>query len=236
MQRMIFIGAVSVAAMALFALRAQAQVPSNNLVNDLYGLTICRGSYALCAASTCTRTAGTIDVNTATGTNTFPAASCTCPVFDGPAIADPQGGNMKGSCAPPGRGQVWSLYWPKKHVPQAANNWSRKPAETALSLQLCSSTDNVGATFANCFSFACTLDLKRQHGVQTATCLCPLGEDLEGNAVDPATAITTPAGQCDSNFCAEHPVGAPVTAFDGEANQCLGTVSGDQSDLMTSGN
>jgi len=221
---------------AAFEPGANAQLSTHNLVNSLYDFTICQGTYALCAASTCTPTAGTIEVNTATGNASFPAASCTCPVFDGPAIADPNGGNMQGSCKPPGKGQVWSLYAPKSNVPQAVNNWSRKRSDTAVPPQLCSSTDAVGATFANCFSFACTLDPKRVNGVKTATCLCPLGEDLSGDPVQPDTTIIIAAGQCDSSFCAEHPVGAPLTALNGQSSQCLGSASSVELDLPTSGN
>src|SRR5215510_1396250 len=85
----------------------------------------CVGDYALCAASTCTPTGGTIEVNTATGTAPFPAAECTCPIFNGPALADVNGGNMVGHCDPPkvvnGKPTddgVWSLYAPIGHIPQ----------------------------------------------------------------------------------------------------------------------
>src|SRR5262249_38040038 len=75
-------------------------------VDVLYGYQICTGTYALCAASTCTPNDNMITVNVAGGgTAQFPEASCTCPVYNGPAIADVNGGNMRGSCAAPGPGQ-----------------------------------------------------------------------------------------------------------------------------------
>ena len=198
-------------------------------MDDLLGKTIpagyriCVGPYALCAASTCTPTGNTIDVNVAGGgTASFPEVSCTCPVYNGPAIADIYGGNMQGSCAPPsGNNQVWSLYWPKTHIPQAINNWSRRPADSAVGIQLCSSDDNVGDTFSNCFSFACTLDRTPTNGVKTATCLCPMGENPDGSAVAPETAVITPAGQCNSAYCSQHPVGVALSAANGRANACL---------------
>jgi hypothetical protein len=144
-------------------------------------------------------------------------------VFTGPAIADVTGGNMQGSCQPPGKNQVWSLYFPKPNIPQAINGWKHKPADTAVSFQLCSSSDNVGATFANCWSFACTLDKKRRNGVRTATCLCPLGENPDGSAVSADTAVLTPAGQCNTDVCSQHPVGAAFSGADGQPNQCLGS-------------
>jgi hypothetical protein len=225
MKRLIFAGILLAAAASLFTPGAEAQLSTSNLTNLLYGFKICIGTYALCAASTCTPTEGTIDVNTASGPVSFPAATCACPVYKGPAIADPNGGNMQGSCDPPGPGQIWSLYNPKSNIPQAINNWSRKPADTAVSFQLCSSSDNDGATYANCFSFACTLDHHRQHGVKTATCTCPLGESLDGGSVDAATAIVTPAGQCNSDICSQHPVALGFPALDSQGDACLGSES-----------
>jgi len=211
----------------LFASAAGATPAPNGLADLLYNFQVCEGPYALCAASTCTPTGGTIAVNVAGGgTASFPEAACTCPVFFGPAIADPDGGNMQGSCKPPGVGQVWSLYWPKTNIPQAINNWSLTPAATSAPFQLCSSSDSVGSTFANCFSFACKLDLHHPNGVPTATCYCPLGENPDGESVSSDTAVVTPAGQCDSDICSEHPVGAAFTALDGQANECLGLPSG----------
>src|ERR1700679_2609259 len=98
MKRLTLALLVCATAGGLLASPALAQLSTGNLVNLIYGLKICKGTYALCAASTCTPTGGTIEANTATGPNIFAAASCTCPVYDGEAIADPNGGNMKGSC------------------------------------------------------------------------------------------------------------------------------------------
>jgi hypothetical protein len=202
----------------------RAQDDSGNLLSILYGYRICRTTYALCAASTCTPTGGTIEVNVAGGgTASFPEAACTCPVYAGPAIADLHGGNMQGSCKSPGKGQVWSLYFPKSNIPQEINNWRHKPADTAVSFQLCSASENVGASFANCFSFACTLDKKRHNGVRTATCLCPLGENLDGGPVAADTPVVTPAGQCNSDTCTAHPVGAPFAGAGSQPNECLGS-------------
>jgi len=226
MKRLSLTGVILVIACAMFTPSANAQLSTSNLVDYLYGYRICKGPYALCAAAICTPTETTIEVNTATGTASFPEVSCTCPVYNGSAIADPNGGNMQGSCAPPGPGQIWSLYWPKAHMPQQINNWSRKPSDTLAPFQLCSSTtEQVGATYTNCFSFACTLDAHRHNGVKTATCLCPMGEGPDGNPVTAATAIVTPAGQCNSAICADHPVGAPLIGLNGEGDACLGSES-----------
>ncbi len=222
------LGIFASVALLVAATTAGAQNSSlQSAAGTLYGYQICHGAFALCAASTCTPTGGTIDVNVSGGgTASFPEAACTCPVVNGPSIADVFGGNMKGSCTKPGKGKVWSLYWPKVNLPQEVNNWSRQPEDTEVEFQLCSSTDNVGATFANCFSFACTLDKKRSNGVQTATCLCPLGENPDGSAVAAGTAVLTPAGQCDPDTCDAHPVGAAYAGANGEASQCLGSLGG----------
>jgi hypothetical protein len=83
----------------------------------------CQGYFALCAASTCTPTGKKITVRTATGgTATFPEADCTCPVLLGPSIANLAGGNMQGSCEPPGPDTIWSTYQPRPNIPQALTN------------------------------------------------------------------------------------------------------------------
>ncbi len=223
MRRLILAASSLAIQLVLSVALANAQTPPIGLVNFIYSYRICRGEYALCAASTCTPDGQTIAVNTANGQASFPEAACTCPVYDGFAIADVNGGNMEGDCKAPGRGKVWSLYAPKSNIPQAINDWRRRPAaETAAPLQLCSASENVGTSFANCFSFACTLDRKRQNGVRTATCLCPLGESLDGTPVAADTPIATPAGQCNSAICTQHPVGAPYPAAGDQANVCLG--------------
>src|SRR5262252_2979329 len=57
------------------------------------GFRFCDGYFALCAASTCTRTGKQIAVNTITGgTRKFPEADCTCPVILGTSIANLSGG------------------------------------------------------------------------------------------------------------------------------------------------
>src|SRR5215470_570913 len=118
--------------------------PPPGPIGSLYGLRICKGTYALCAASTCTPNGHMIQVNVAGGgTALFPEASCKCPVYTGAAIADPDGGNMKGTCEPPGPGRIWSLYFPRSHIPQAINGWRRTPEDTEVDIQLCSASENV---------------------------------------------------------------------------------------------
>ena len=211
----------------LFAAQANAQ--SFNLRRvDPFGLRICKGEYALCAASICTPTGGTIAVNVpGGGTTNFPAATCVCPVVRGPNIADVNGGNMKGSCDPPGKGMVWSTYEERSNVEQEINNWSHKQAQTAIEFQLCGAEMNVGDQFANCWSFACTINKnsKSTNGVKTATCTCPLGENPNATAVPANTAVLTPAGQCNSDVCNQHPVGAAPVEAGSEPSQCLGGTS-----------
>src|ERR1700747_3230293 len=80
---------------------------------------ICTDEFALCAASPATPTGKTIMVNSANGRVAFPEAVAVCPVLRGPAVADVTGGNMNGSCAPPGPGKVWSLFAARPVFPQA---------------------------------------------------------------------------------------------------------------------
>ena len=80
-------------------LLAVPQVMSQGIVE---GFRLCPGDFALCAASICTPTGGTIEVKceagapgcTAIGTASFPEAQCICPIFPGPSICDVSGGNI----------------------------------------------------------------------------------------------------------------------------------------------
>src|SRR5262245_35836609 len=115
-------------------LLATPQVRAQSFQHDFR---FCVGDYALCAASTCPPTGGTIAVNTATGTANFPVAECTCPIFNGPAIADLNGGNMQGRCEPPPDNGVWSLYSPQGHIPQEINDWSKGKKQSAAPIFVC---------------------------------------------------------------------------------------------------
>jgi hypothetical protein len=211
---------------AQFLPREQLLQSGDLLVDNLYGYQFCptqgAAQYALCEASICTPTGRMITVNAADGSHPqYPEAQCTCPILSGQAVADVNGGNMQGSCDPPGKNQVWSLYSPKTQLPQQINNWSRNPADTAVKIQRCPSSIGVGQSFANCFSFACTIDAKPTNGVRTATCYCPLGEALDGSQVAVDEAIVTPAGQCNEDVCYQYPVGAPAKVWNGKAWACL---------------
>ena len=65
------------------------------------------------------------------------------------------------------------------------------------------------AQLVNCFSFACD-PAGEINGVPVATCHCPLGESLEGKAVEQSAAFGTQAGQGNTQICFDHPVGGPL--------------------------
>jgi hypothetical protein len=202
--------AVALSALIGAMLLTGRQVMAQSFQHDFQ---FCNGDFALCAASTCTPTGGMIAVNTATGTAPFPAAQCTCPIFPGPAIGDLNGGNMQGSCAPPSSNGVWSLYSLKTHIPQEINNWSRGKKDSAAPPLVCPANLGLGTQFANCFSFAC-VRAGKIHGVEVATCVCPLGESLEGKTVGANTAFLTQAGQRNEDICSQHPVSGPISFGD----------------------
>jgi hypothetical protein len=178
---------------------------------EVYDFQICGGYFALCAASTCTPTRKQITVRTATGgTATFPEADCTCPVLLGPSIANLAGGNMQGSCEPPGPGQIWSTYQPRPNIPQALTNWVPTLPEAAAPPLFCPKSLNLGNQLVNCFSFLCDSQTYINN-VPVVTCHCPIGESLAGTPVPPATAFLTQAGQSDQAFCAKHPVSGPIS-------------------------
>jgi hypothetical protein len=175
----------------------------------------CGGYFALCAASTCKPTGRKIRVNvTSGGFALFPEAECTCPIFSGPGIADLAGGNMRGSCTPPmapdGTVGIWSYYAAHSHIAQAINGWVATGPKALAPPLFCPKSPPLGATLANCFSFACDSQTYI-NGVPVATCHCPIGESLDGTAVLPRTAFVTQAGQGDPAFCALHPVSGPLS-------------------------
>jgi hypothetical protein len=160
-------------------------------------IAMCDGDYALCAASTCTRTGKTITTNDG---QVWPEVVCTCPILKGKAIADLTGGNMKGSCAAPS-GQVWSLFAPKVFYPQEASNFVTTPkSATKASVQACSGKFAPGST--NCWSMICNIG-KTINGSPTAECKCPIQQIKFG------TEFLTEAGQGDASVCTQHPVAAP---------------------------
>jgi hypothetical protein len=193
-------------------------VPQAQSQDDVFkhDFRICVGDFALCAASTCTPLKGVeIAVNTAGGgTANFPAAQCTCPIFNGPALADLNAGNMKGSCEPPSDNGVWSLYLPTGHIPQEINNWNTGEKKSAAPIQVCTSGD-----FANCFNFACTRAGKVKGNVEVATCTCPINESIEGTTAGPP--FDTPAGQCNQDICSQHPVGSAFPFDNIQPGQCF---------------
>jgi hypothetical protein len=205
-------------------LLAVPQVMSQGTVE---GFRTCPGEFALCAASICTPTGGTIEVKCEAGTSgcrpdgtaSFPEAQCTCPIFPGPSIADVSGGNMgrplgPGNCTPPttvngvnvGDDGIWSLYSPMAQIPQEINNWNQGKKKSAAPPNFCPAS--AMNTFANCFSFAC-VRAGKINGVEVANCLCPTGESLTGAVVNPGTAFGTQAGQGNEDICSDIPVGAP---------------------------
>lgn len=178
---------------------------------ETYDFQICHGYFALCAASTCKATGGQIRVRTATGgTAIFPEADCKCPVILGPSIANLAGGNMQGSCKPPGRGQIWSTYQPRPNIPQEITNWVPSLPEAAAPPLFCPKRRNLGNQLVNCFSFACDSQTYINN-VPIVTCHCPIGESLAGTPVPAHTSFLTQAGQGDRAFCADHPVSGPIS-------------------------
>ncbi len=171
----------------------------------------CNGYFALCAASTCRPTGGTVTVNvTGGGTAQFPEADCTCPIFYGQAIADLAGGNMSGSCKQPAADQLWSLFTTTKYIPQEINGWAQSGRAALAPPQFCSKSLNLGNKLVNCFSFACDSETF-VNGVPVATCHCAIGESFEGTPVRPHTTFWTDAGQGDPAFCAAYPAAVPLS-------------------------
>jgi len=163
------------------------------------GLTMCSGSYALCAAATCKPTGQYITDNEG---QTFPEVLCKCPVFTGVALADVTGGNMQGSCTPPVNG-VWSLFSLNLNIPQEINGVWREFVP-ALPHNCPKTISGQPVYFGQCFSYSCK-NVRRINGVVVADCYCP----AEQSTAPGLTEFAVQAGQCEQSVCTQIPVGAP---------------------------
>jgi hypothetical protein len=208
---LIWLSALFAVSIAATPARAQVSTPADfplalGSVRDSFGLilpggnlTICAQPYALCAASTCTPIPNATVTNSAG--ETFPAASCLCPILPGPALADVNAGNMNGKdCSPPADGGVWSLFWLNLTIPQetAKGIWRKLPAIP----QNCPGSSNDGQ-IVNCFSWSCTRAGK-MNGVAVAQCTCPIQPV-------PGDTFAIQSGLCNQSACDEFPVAAPIT-------------------------
>jgi hypothetical protein len=168
------------------------------MVSPAYAdLTICKGEYALCAASTCQPTGRNIRASSG---EIYPEVTCKCPVLFGDAIADTTMGNMQGSCKPTDSEHVWSLFAPLSMYPQEASNFSKLPRNMKVVVQKCDANLNQGARASNCFSWNCE---KGPNGI--ADCKCPMGQEPA------ATTFLTEAGQGNPEACFQHPVSLPIS-------------------------
>ena len=170
----------------------------STLVSTLHAQTIaiCKGEYALCAASPTTLTGNLIKVNG----KTFKEGVAVCPVLTGAAVANMD--LMQGSCDAP-KGKVWSLFGvpPQTAYPQAPD-WSVQPA-VFRSFKV---GDTPTTGMSNMWSFLCTKQTKQVNGVTLASCYGPVMESpWTGNhVVSGETAFTqAPVG-------ASYPVGGNV--------------------------
>ena len=131
----------------------------------------CKGEFAFCGASPATPTGQSITVRTATGTAQFREAVAVCPIMKGTALADLNGGNMKGSCRAE-KGHVWSLLFPYKDAPQAPT-WASAPTNPHTF------TTTEAYQMTNMFSFLCK-KANVVNGVRLANCYGPINENLDG--------------------------------------------------------
>jgi hypothetical protein len=165
------------------------------LVSTLHAQTIaiCKGEYALCAASSTALTGNLIKVNG----KTFKEGVAICPVLTGAAVANMD--LMGGSCDAP-KGKVWSLFGvpPQTAYPQAPS-WTVQPAV----FRSFTVGDTPSTGMSNMWSFLCEKQAKQYSGVTLASCYGPVMESpWTGNhVVSGETAFTqAPVG-------ASYPVG-----------------------------
>ena len=161
------------------------------------GLTECSGAFALCSASTCTPTGNTITIKG----KTYPEAICDCPVLNGDALADIDGGSMEGSCERLSKSQVWSLFAYQHLLPQAMFDWQK--AKTKV--QECPANLNLADQSVNCFSMSCDITSYSNRTV-IASCSCPIGQSVTNQTIPPATTFLIQSGQGDPEYCGKNPV------------------------------
>ena len=160
-------------------------------------ITICKGQFALCAASACEPTGGRI---TNQNGDTFPEVKCTCPILYGDNIADLSAGNMT-SCEPTDDKHVWSTFWPRTNYPRQENNFSHDDAQMKGNIVECPASLKQGHAASNCFSWNCEID---KNGV--AICSCPMGQE------PPETAFLIESTIEGTDRCSQHPVSLPLVS------------------------
>ena len=138
------------------------------LVSTIHAQTIaiCKGEYALCAASSTALTGNLIKVNG----KTFKEGVAICPVLTGAAVANMD--LMQGSCDAP-KGKVWSLFGvpPLTAYPQAPS-WTVQPA--VFRSFTVGTTPETG--MSNMWSFPCDIQAQKVNGVKLASCYGPIME------------------------------------------------------------
>ena len=153
----------------------------NANADNSIGLSICKGEYALCAASPTKAIPGKkVTIN---GLE-FDAGVAVCPVLKGLSIANLS--LMNGSCKAP-EGKVWSLFAPLKSYPQAPT-WETVPAV----IRTFTTTSDSG--MSNMWSMICEKQKSKTNGVQLADCYGPLNESpWTGTAIPVGTLVGTAA-------------------------------------------
>src|SRR6056300_66866 len=161
------------------------------------GITICHGQFALCAASACKPTGGTI---TNQNGESFPEVKCTCPILYGDNIADLSAGNMT-SCEPTDENSVWSTFWTRADYPRQQNDFSHNIEKMRGNIVECPANLKQGHRASNCFSWNCKID---KNGL--AVCSCPMGQE------PPETAFLIESTIEGTQRCSEHPVSLPLVS------------------------
>ena len=153
-------------------------------------------------------------------TKEYDESECKCPIITKEmayqngvellGLAALEEGNMKGSCARPGPGKIWSYagvgmeLWPQEST--------QPPFQTA---QVVFQDCPAGTKGSNCWNYECKIDPKPINGVRVATCFCAIGSSYFGQPVDPNLLIMTGAGSRypnPSTACSQYPVSSEQPA------------------------
>jgi hypothetical protein len=131
------------------------------------GLVITKGKFAFCGASPAKLTGKIITVQG----KQFLEGCSTCPVMDGPSIANTF--LVKDPTITPDSTDktVWSFFWYYDSVPQAPT-WENLPTVNRSFVV----TRNPGGGMSNMFCMPCKILPKKVNGVQLAKCYGPINE------------------------------------------------------------
>jgi hypothetical protein len=181
----------------------------NKSTDHQRALVIAHGKFAFCGASATELTGDTIIING----KSFLEGCATCPVLDGPSIANSLIVANPDITPDSTIKTVWSFFWYYDSVPQAPT-WENLPTVN----RTFTITEKPGGGMSNMWCYPCKVLAKKVNGVTLAKCYGPINElafpmRRTIRAYPGETSVTqAPVG-------ASYPVGTIIPSFDAIKNK-----------------